>query len=482
MKRTFGRAHVIMTAGLAALMVACGSPTDSPSPALLTGEPPTSRVPIIIDTDLDNSDIAAVLILLRDPAVDVRAITIAGTGLVHCQGGRLMLRYILDEMGASDIPFGCGRENGGPDARPFPDEWRVNADRGYGLDITPQVEAGVPRDAADLLAEAIDGSPSAPTIVPLGPLTNLEDAFALDPTLADRVAGIHAMIGTVETPGNVFVDDLTGADLLEWNAFADPSAMAAVFATDVPISIVPLDATGDVPVPPDLAYRLATDHAAGGADLLYELLVRHPARLRADEGQELWDELAALTLSDPELVTWSEGTMVAGENGRLTLDEAGRAVRYASAADRPAVETALLEALRRGGPRATPFALSGSLTARWDGTTCTLVASEGLAPGVAAATFENTSGEPAGVLVAGVRAPHTWAELQGLLADLSQGRAQPPEWLLQGASLNDEAGSGAPISGSVALEPATYGPICLTGTFPDLEFAPGTTLEVAAAP
>ena len=86
----------------------------------------------------------------------------------------------------------------------------------------------------------------------------------------------------------------------------------------------------------------------------------------------------------------------------------------------------------------------------------------------------------AGVLVAGVRAPHTWAELQGLLADLSQGRAQPPEWLLQGASLNDEAGSGAPISGSVALEPATYGPICLTGTFPDLEFAPGTTLEVAA--
>ena len=288
------------------------------------------------------------------------------------------------------------------------------------------------------------------------------------------------MIGTVETPGNVFVDDLTGADLLEWNAFADPSAMAAVFATDVPISIVPLDATGDVPVPPDLADRLATDHAAGGADLLYELLVRHPARLRADEGQELWDELAALTLSDPDLVTWSEGTMVAGEDGRLTLDEAGRAVRYASAADRPAVETALLEALRRGGPRVTPFALSGSLTARWDGTTCTLVASEGLAPGVATATFENTSGEPAGVLVAGVRAPHTWAELQGLLADLSQGRAQPPEWLLQGASLNDEAGSGALISGSVVIEPATYGPICVTGTFPDPVFAPGTTLEVAA--
>ena len=261
-----------------------------------------TRVPVIIDADFDLSDIAAILILLRDPAVDVRAITIAGTGLVHCQAGRLLTRYLLDELGSPDIPFGCGREDGGADAHPFPDDWRSRADEAYGLNIPPQAEAGLPRDAVDVLAATVESSPSAPTIVALGPLTNLEDAFAADATLADRVAGIHAMLGTIDAPGNVFVNGLDAGDPLEWNAYADPSAVAAVLATDVPISIVPLDATDDVPVPVDLADRLADDHQAGGADLLYESLIRNPGRMRPEDGQQLWDELAALTLSDSDLV------------------------------------------------------------------------------------------------------------------------------------------------------------------------------------
>ena len=53
--------------------------------------------------------------MLRDPKLDVRAIAIDGTGLVHCQAGRLMARYVLDELGSPEIPFGCGREAAGPD-------------------------------------------------------------------------------------------------------------------------------------------------------------------------------------------------------------------------------------------------------------------------------------------------------------------------------------------------------------------------------
>ncbi len=110
---------------LVALGVSACFPTaiQSPGPAR-TGEPAPERRPIIIDADFDHSDIAAIMVLLRDPTLDVRAITIAGTGLVHCQAGRLVTRYLIDELGAPGIPFGCGRENGGPDARPFPDDWR----------------------------------------------------------------------------------------------------------------------------------------------------------------------------------------------------------------------------------------------------------------------------------------------------------------------------------------------------------------------
>jgi inosine-uridine nucleoside N-ribohydrolase len=473
--------HALLSALVLAAMAVggcLGSTEPSPTPAL-TGAPAPDRRPVIIDADFDHSDIAAILVLLRDPALDLRAITIAGTVLVHCQGGRLVTRYLLEEMGQPDIPFGCGREDGGQDARPFPDDWRVVADAGYGLDITPRVEAGAPRDAVDLLREAVDQSPSAPTIVTLGPLTNLEDAFAADPTLPDRVAGIHAMLGTVGAPGNVYVDGLTGEDPLEWNAFADPSAVAAVFATDVPISIVPLDATDDVPIPTDLADRLAQDHDAAGADLLYELLIRHPARLRADEGQQLWDELAALALDGADLVAWDDAMLAVGDDGRLVADETGRPVRYATSADRPAVEAALLEALRRGGPRVTPFKQAGSLTATWDGTTCALSV-DGSTPGLYQLTYTGTAGSASQAAIAGVRTDHRWSDLTDWLAgvDLSQEEPQPPDWVIFAGELTDATGAGDALSGTVVLEPGSYGPICITGEWPDLVFHPGRPFDV----
>lgn len=420
------------------------------------------------------------MVLLRDPEVDVRAIAIDGTGLVHCQGGRLVTRYLLDEFGVPDIPFGCGRENGGPDARPFPDEWRVTADDAYGLDITPRVEAGTPRTAVDVIREAVDTSPSAPTIVALGPLTNLEDAFAADPTLPDRIAGIHAMLGTIDAPGNVFVDGYGGADPFEWNAFADPSAVEAVFATDVPIVLVPLDATDDVPVPVDLAERLATDHAAAGADLFYELLTRFPARLAGTEGQQLWDELAALTVSDPTLATWDEASLVVGPRGELVRDDAsGRSVGYATAADRAAVEEALLGALRRGGPRATPFVLAGTLTGSFDGTTCSMV-SDATTPGSYELRYTGTRDIASQLIVVNVVAPNTWADLESFVATVDVDTTEtPPDWFAPVGDISDSGGGVPSAPVRIDVPSGVVGPVCATGTWPDLAFTPGEPLEFA---
>src|SRR5688572_13117725 len=141
MRRNPEAARMASIAVLCAAVAACGPTSGSPTP-LLSGEPPTTRIPVIVDADFDHSDIAALLILLGDPAIEIRAITIAGTGLVHCQTGRLVTRYLLDELGVQNIPFGCGREAGGPDAHPFPEAWRGLADEAYGLDIAPTAEPG----------------------------------------------------------------------------------------------------------------------------------------------------------------------------------------------------------------------------------------------------------------------------------------------------------------------------------------------------
>ena len=464
----------------ASLLVAGCLGTDRPSgtPAP-TAEPAPARTPVIIDTDVGLDDFGALLAMLRDPAIDVRAVTISGTGIAHCQGGRLVITYLLDEMGRSDIPFGCGRIEGGADARPFPEEWRGGADAGYGFDITPKVVEGTPREAVEVILEAVEGSPSAPTLVTLGPLTNIEDAFAADPTLPDRIAGIHAMLGTVDAGGNVAIDDVTYADPLEWNAFADPSSVATVFATDVPITLVPLDATNHVPVPPDLADRLATDRTAGGADLMYELLRHNPRLLDPSQENYLWDELAALTLTDPTLAEWDEARVVVGPRGELTRDEeAGRPIAFATAADRGAFETAFLDALRRGGPRTHPFVVAGTLAAAWDGTTCTL-ATEAAEPGYYELTFSGTAGTPSGVIVAGVAAPNTWADLEAFAATFDpETLIEPPAWLLEGGQAFDDAGSGQPVTGSATLEPGTWGPVCVEGVWPDVTFSPGAPFEV----
>ena len=474
-RRTRGR--LISSVGALALAAAACSSSTEASPPARTGEPPTERIPVIVDADFDTSDLAALAILLRDPAVDVRAITITGTGLVHCQAGRLMTRYLIDELGAGDIPFGCGRESAGPDAQPLPDPWRAAADDAFGLDIPPQAESGVPREAVDVIRRAVDDSPSAPTIVTLGPLTNLEDAFAADDTLADRLAGVHAMLGTIEAPGNVMVNGMTADDRLEWNAYADPSAVSAVFASDVPVSIVPLDATDDVPVPPDLATRLESDHQAGGADLVYEVLVRYPDRLRPELGQQLWDELAALAVSHPDLVAWEDTTVTVGPDGRLVEDESGKTLRFAASADRAAVEAALLEALRRGEPRATPFSLAGSIEVRFDGTTCEVSGSSDQ-HGVHELRFQGPPGTPAGAGIVGIRPPHRWEEVAALLATVDV-QAAPPDWLVEGPMAVDTSGTGEPVTASGPVDEDLAAVYCVTGTWPDLRFVPGRPFQVA---
>src|SRR3990170_4524828 len=147
------RAGAVLIVVLAAGLGACGAATDASDAPLVTGDPPTARVPIVVDTDVDGSDLAALAVLLRDEKVDVRAVTIVptGTGVTNCASGRLIVQYVLEEFGAGGIPFACGRTDPGPDGRRFPDAMRLDADGGWGMAMTPQPNTGVPEDAATLL-------------------------------------------------------------------------------------------------------------------------------------------------------------------------------------------------------------------------------------------------------------------------------------------------------------------------------------------
>jgi hypothetical protein len=125
-------------------------------------------------TSISITAIAALAILLRDPALDVRAMLVDNRSR-PLRAGLRNVSYLLRQLGVSDIPVACGREDAGPDGRPFPADWRIGPDTAWGIDIPPQIGTGIPDDAATLLRRVLDASKEPVTIVALGPWTNLED-------------------------------------------------------------------------------------------------------------------------------------------------------------------------------------------------------------------------------------------------------------------------------------------------------------------
>jgi pyrimidine-specific ribonucleoside hydrolase len=458
---------------MALVLAACGSSTAPSATPSRTPDEGAGALPVVIDTDLGADDLIALAVLLRDQALDVRAVTVAATGLVHCEAGRQHLNNLFRQLDVEPVPVGCGRDDPGEDGRLFPAEWRATSDAAYGLRMTPVAVGGDRPEAAAVLAAAIRDAGAPVTIVALGPWTNLEDLFAADPNVAGSIERIHAMGGTVDAGGNVYHDDGTPIEpSLEWNIAADPSAFTAVHALDVPIRLVALDATDQVPLDRALYERLDAAHAAAGANLAFELLTRNAYLLEG--GTFLWDELAALALLDPALVTWESTSITVDARGHLARG-GDRSVEVAMDVDPADATDALLGALATGGPRADAFELDGILAVTWDGTACAMEA-DALQPGLYRMAFENMTETPAAGVLASLAPPHGWDELLAFLP-AAQGGDEPPAWLSVTIYVGVEASASG--TGIGELTEGTVGPVCLTEEDGTPRAVAGDPVEVA---
>jgi pyrimidine-specific ribonucleoside hydrolase len=322
-----------------------GTSADAmPEPTPAAGDRPR----IVIDTDVAPDDLIALASMLRDPSVEILAITVSGTGEAQCGPGVRVVRSVVTALLDAPIPVACGPADPLGEAEPFPAEWRAGADAGSGLALPEPAFAPDPRSAQQIITDLAGAEFAANRrlrLVTLGPVTNLAAALELDPELPGKVR-VFSMLGAVGVAGNVQV----GPDpVAEWNAHADPTAARRVLEAGFELTLIPLDATNDVPLTRELYDDLAADHAAGPADLVFELLTRNPFML--DGGFYLWDPLAAAAIRNPDFVTTSEATVrvVEGadpDGGRLVQDPDGTEVVYADSADRTRFERFLLARLR----------------------------------------------------------------------------------------------------------------------------------------
>ena len=405
--------------------------------------------PLIVDTDGGSDDASALLYLLEDPSVEIEAITVSGTGLVHCPiGAANVAGLVALAAPPRAIPIACGPAVPVEGDRGFPDDWRTQADGRYG-GILPSGEApAATTDAVGLLVRILHDAPRPVTVLTLGPLTNLALALEADPSIRSEIDHVVVMGGAFSVPGNVHLDAHPSAAIAEWNVYVDPVAAERVLDSAAPVTFVPLDS--QVPVDAYVVRAIARNASTASGRVVAQLLTSDPFFV---SGQFFfWDPLAAAAAVEPSLFTTrvahvSVVTDGAGA-GWTTVGEGARA-EIAAVVKGEAFIDAYVSTLNRG---ATPGALShvpdAVITA---GAGCS-VKPTAIAGGTSVLELESPS---AAVAVGTIEKGRTDAEIEAFLATSPTG---PPPWFTLSALL--ETGD-APASMLVELHSGDLTVVCL---------------------
>ncbi|NDR58473.1 nucleoside hydrolase [Aliiruegeria sabulilitoris] len=255
---------------------------------------------IWIDTDMGGDDLFAILLAMRAKVVD---------GISLSFGNAPLPQVRANAAGAAQA-FG----------------WRVpvhaGADRSIlGAVTTAQYalgSTGIPTRGAELPATEADHGDALPAltdwlageaeaeILALGPLTNLAILALARPDLLHRIGRITWMGGAIGR-GNHTAS-------AEFNAAADPEAIAILLARNVPITMVDLDACRRVEIVE--ADVTNTNCSALLRDLLGGYL--DIALSRGRPAMALYDPVAAALLAAPELFTTAPAEVTVELAGALT--------------------------------------------------------------------------------------------------------------------------------------------------------------------
>ena len=324
----------------------CRSQNLTPDPNLIQIQTPK---PVIFDTDMAHEDMFAALFLLSHPNVGMKAITVSGTGEAHCSSGVTHALGLVELSSHEDIPVACGREVPLAGHHVFPAPWRYAADDAYGVEI-PGGGVASALSAPDLIVDIIQRSNEKITIIAVGPLTNIADALQKAPEIRAHIQEIYIMGGAVDVEGNV---GNSGVGIqnkyAEWNIYADPVAANIVFKSGIPIILVPLDATKDVPVTRNFYKALGRNHHTPASTLVHDLLTANLDFVDSG-GFQFWDSLTSAIFTDPGIASFKEIKLVVveeegSESGRTKPDSNGVKIKVAVSADRDKFEQLLLTTL-----------------------------------------------------------------------------------------------------------------------------------------
>lgn len=264
---------------------------------------------IIIDTDPGQDDAVAILLALGAPELEVLGLTVvAGNVPLDLTLGNAL--RICELAGRPDLAVyaGCA----GPLEGTLITAEHVHGSSGLdGVDLPEPVMSPAPGHAADFIVETIRREPAGSvTLVPIGPLTNIAEAFRRAPDIAGRVGRIVLMGGG--TFGNV-------TPAAEFNIHVDPLAAAEVFASGAELVVLPLDATHKALTSRAWIEEMRATGPVGAAVASWTAFYERFDREKyGSEGAPLHDPCAVAWVIDPSLFSGRRVNVEIETEGRWT--------------------------------------------------------------------------------------------------------------------------------------------------------------------
>lgn len=260
---------------------------------------------IIIDTDPGKDDFFAITYLVLSGQADILALTTV-CGNSSIQNVTNNARFTLDSVQAN-IPIYSGA------SEPFNRVSKFGQVMGTsGLDgVNIGTQEKLNGLAVNKIIELVRAYPQQVTILAIGPLTNIAQAFQKDPQLPSLINQLVIMGGAIQLPGNT-------SRTAEFNIGFDPEAAGIVFKSLVKKTLIPLDLCYANPLQ---LSDLDVLKVSPLYSTLVDLLIPYQEMLKANEGQEgiiLYDLLAAYYLTNPQSFDISSYNLQIETQGEFT--------------------------------------------------------------------------------------------------------------------------------------------------------------------
>lgn len=232
---------------------------------------------------------------------------------------------------------------------PFPENWRRES---YIINELPLFEdnylkkpyqQGRPRRIDSVFLDCLQNSKTPLTVVTTGPLTNIAKVLENNPELKEKIQEFIIMGGAVSVKGNVEEPGHDGS--AEWNVYADPAAFKVILDTKLPIKLISLDLTNEMPVTKDFLQKLEAQAEKSKASALAAKLWS----LVKGFDYYFWDTITAAVAIEPGLFTFKDvkiDVSTSGKNmGRTSQALFGKKVQLATQVNKQGFEELLLTTL-----------------------------------------------------------------------------------------------------------------------------------------